>query len=69
MVVFFFFSSRRRHTSSFHVTGVQTCALPISLQNSDYILQLVGVDVNAALDMYVENGQWEKCISDRKSVV
>ena len=25
----FFFSSRRRHTRSFHVTGVQTCALPI----------------------------------------
>ena len=27
----FFFSSRRRHTRSFHVTGVQTCALPISM--------------------------------------
>ena len=27
----FFFSSRRRHTRSFHVTGVQTCALPIYL--------------------------------------
>src|ERR671928_1057715 len=27
--LFFFFSSRRRHTRSFHVTGVQTCALPI----------------------------------------
>src|SRR5690606_41085282 len=27
----FFFSSRRRHTI-FHVTGVQTCALPIWLQ-------------------------------------
>src|SRR5690606_41114924 len=26
----FFFSSRRRHTR-FHVTGVQTCALPICL--------------------------------------
>src|SRR5436309_5249966 len=26
----FFFSSRRRHTR-FHVTGVQTCALPISI--------------------------------------
>src|SRR5919198_2417671 len=30
MFFFFFFSSRRRHTRSFHVTGVQTCALPIS---------------------------------------
>ena len=28
--VFFFFSSRRRHTRSGRVTGVQTCALPIS---------------------------------------
>src|SRR5881275_3528612 len=27
---FFFFSSRRRHTRLFRVTGVQTCALPIS---------------------------------------
>src|SRR5881275_3458544 len=26
----FFFSSRRRHTRLFRVTGVQTCALPIS---------------------------------------
>src|SRR3546814_8728202 len=28
--LFFFFSSRRRHTSCALVTGVQTCALPIS---------------------------------------
>src|SRR3546814_562712 len=31
MVFFFFFSSRRRHTRCALVTGVQTCALPISL--------------------------------------
>src|SRR3546814_5197799 len=30
IVVFFFFSSRRRHTRCALVTGVQTCALPIS---------------------------------------
>src|SRR3546814_4274743 len=30
MFCFFFFSSRRRHTSCALVTGVQTCALPIS---------------------------------------
>src|SRR3546814_6436467 len=30
-VVYGFFSSRRRHTSCALVTGVQTCALPISL--------------------------------------
>src|SRR3546814_788412 len=29
-IVFFFFSIRRRHTSCALVTGVQTCALPIS---------------------------------------
>src|SRR3546814_1157285 len=30
LFVFFFFSSRRRHTSCALLTGVQTCALPIS---------------------------------------
>ena len=30
LLSFFFFSSRRRHTRSGRVTGVQTCALPIS---------------------------------------
>src|SRR3546814_6639116 len=29
---FFFFSSRRRHTRCALVTGVQTCALPISIE-------------------------------------
>src|SRR3546814_3520524 len=29
-MIFFFFSSRRRHTRCALVTGVQTCALPIS---------------------------------------
>src|SRR3546814_5636288 len=31
-VVFFFLSSRRRHTRCALVTGVQTCALPISIE-------------------------------------
>src|SRR3546814_1213193 len=31
--VMFFFSSRRRHTRCALVTGVQTCALPISLED------------------------------------
>src|SRR3546814_3138983 len=30
MLLYFFFSSRRRHTRCALVTGVQTCALPIS---------------------------------------
>src|SRR3546814_1166126 len=33
--VFFFFSSRRRHTRCALVTGVQTCALPISAVRID----------------------------------
>src|SRR6059058_6198085 len=32
LLFFFFFSSRRRHTRCRYVTGVQTCALPISRQ-------------------------------------
>src|SRR3546814_3382285 len=32
---FFFFSSRRRHTRCALVTGVQTCALPISMSTEN----------------------------------
>src|SRR3546814_1383940 len=35
IVHIFFFSSRRRHTRCALVTGVQTCALPISFPYSD----------------------------------
>src|SRR3546814_3905773 len=35
---FFFFSSRRRHTRCALVTGVQTCALPISLDLAGFAL-------------------------------
>src|SRR3546814_16916249 len=34
LLVCFFFSSRRRHTRCALVTGVQTCALPISLHGA-----------------------------------
>src|SRR3546814_7897445 len=37
----FFFSSRRRHTRCALVTGVQTCALPISDQDDCLVRQLV----------------------------
>src|SRR3546814_19064322 len=36
VVLFFFFSSRRRHTICALVTGVQTCALPISYDTDDH---------------------------------
>src|SRR3546814_8374058 len=56
MVLFFFFSSRRRHTRCALVTGVQTCALPISdavcrfraMPDSDqwlHRLTIVGIDL------------------------
>src|SRR3546814_4727433 len=35
---FFFFSSRRRHTRCALVTGVQTCALPISFRDRAHAL-------------------------------
>src|SRR3546814_4483544 len=35
MLFLFFFSSRRRHTRCALVTGVQTCALPISAAHPD----------------------------------
>src|SRR3546814_7982027 len=36
---FFFFSSRRRHTRCALVTGVQTCALPISANLSPFLIR------------------------------
>ena len=49
---FFFFSSRRRHTRYISVTGVQTCALPISVHRNDYdramaILEKIASALNA----------------------
>src|SRR3546814_14424327 len=50
VVCFFFFSSRRRHTRCALVTGVQTCALPISWQiTPKRLLELVtGADRDVA---------------------
>src|SRR3546814_440325 len=36
----FFFSSRRRHTRCALVTGVQTCALPISLTGPESVIAM-----------------------------
>src|SRR3546814_1403019 len=38
----FFFSGRRRHTRCALVTGVQTCALPISAKESGILLGAAG---------------------------
>src|SRR3546814_13784295 len=37
-MIFFFFSSRRRHTRCALVTGVQTCALPISWVHNKFVI-------------------------------
>src|SRR3546814_2276529 len=50
---FFFFSSRRRHTRCALVTGVQTCALPISLGAG-----LGGGSSNAATTLIALNRLW-----------
>src|SRR3546814_1861866 len=39
---FFFFSSRRRHTRCALVTGVQTCALPISQPEMEKFFDSIG---------------------------
>src|SRR3546814_7080204 len=44
VLFFFFFSSRRRHTRCALVTGVQTCALPIS--GGKLAFQAVGVAID-----------------------
>src|SRR3546814_4086730 len=41
----FFFSSRRRHTRCALVTGVQTCALPISLTRGAWFVDGVGAGI------------------------
>src|SRR3546814_7155966 len=46
-LVVFFFSSRRRHTRCALVTGVQTCALPIS-QFATARIGLILVNINPA---------------------
>src|SRR3546814_7641630 len=56
---FFFFSSRRRHTRCALVTGVQTCALPIFVAETQRVDQAVDdrrhdVDVEKA-------GRGDKC--------
>src|SRR3546814_9668080 len=43
LLCFFFFSSRRRHTRCALVTGVQTCALPIS--KAQRMLERDGMEV------------------------
>src|SRR3546814_4235763 len=48
----FFFSSRRRHTSCALVTGVQTCALPISFPDHlSLAIEGVALDVDPVAEV------------------
>src|SRR3546814_3864146 len=55
----FFFSSRRRHTRCALVTGVQTCALPISASRTATIARL-NDNARLGLDRRAPEGQIER---------
>src|SRR3546814_5796372 len=60
-VCVFFFSSRRRHTRCALVTGVQTCALPISpssLKSATWVAN-DGVDIAAHVADFSELGGFD----------
>src|SRR3546814_2762081 len=50
LICYFFFSSRRRHTRCALVTGVQTCALPISLVKAEATFVGTGMEETVARD-------------------
>src|SRR3546814_6104373 len=62
----FFFSSRRRHTSCALVTGVQTCALPISRLGDEVragapLATLASVEVSdAQAELRIAEQEWHR---------
>src|SRR3546814_1735211 len=71
----FFFSSRRRHTRCALVTGVQTCALPISRANrpapqtnSDLLKLDVAVDLDGKIDLVDRQGHTGRQRSEERRV-
>src|SRR3546814_3478798 len=59
----FFFSSRSRHTICALVTGVQTCALPISGFGTFLIMGVVGILVAMVINMFVQSTVLDLAIS------
>src|SRR3546814_9382608 len=55
-LVYFFFSSRRRHTRCALVTGVQTCALPISAMLGQPVSMLIPEVVGFRLSGTLKEG-------------
>src|SRR3546814_7572217 len=60
---FFFFSSRRRHTSCALVTGVQTCALPIS----SLLAHPLKHEVEHRNDEQADRGRGQHAVEDRRA--
>src|SRR3546814_2373233 len=52
----FFFSSRRRHTRCALVTGVQTCALPISHWTVRAMAKAVGIAASSVVKIWHDHG-------------
>src|SRR3546814_7082378 len=62
LLYIFFFSSRRRHTRCALVTGVQTCALPISLGGDDEVKEwsiFMKVLITEYLRINLDTEKWE----------
>src|SRR3546814_8494556 len=58
-VYFFFFSSRRRHTRCALVTGVQTCALPISTAGrTRSLMRRIILAIGAFAKLNLRLGRW-----------
>src|SRR3546814_9631054 len=72
----FFFSSRRRHTRCALVTGVQTCALPISHRKVEFVVtQNLFMNPDACFSDLVlpVTSRWERdgnvCIGHREQLL
>src|SRR3546814_9219835 len=57
LCVFFFFSSRRRHTRCALVTGVQTCALPISWAQGRKLMRDRMSEVALPMEIFVKSAK------------
>src|SRR3546814_9488679 len=61
---FFFFSSRRRHTRCALVTGVQTCALPISMLGAALAIAVIDSIRRGQQALGVEGGELSWILED-----
>ena len=65
----FFFSSRRRHTRCADVTGVQTCALPISGAASPPVIYASYQSFTSHSDAdHIDGAFWEICVHSLSSM-